>query len=227
MRYLIALIFTTFTLTANTQMLSYADALVEYDGQMVSTINVTLDPKPEQVRNSFESWMDDNYDVDLNGRTLLFFERDVMKAQGVVIPLVSDRRIDLMVMVDENSDKATNLHVFASFGYDNWITLERYPAEFVALENIVYEYVSTYLPEYYQEKVSEAEEVLIDLKDDRMDLKEEVEENKEEIEELMQENEDLMMKLRDNQKKISLHKSKLNSRSDDYKIMKKRVGSNK
>lgn len=223
MKYLIGIICLIFSMSMNAQILTYSDGQIMYEDESIKTINITLDPQPKTVRSSFENWMDDKYDVDLDGKTLLFFDKEFMKAQGVVIPEISQRKIDLLVKVDETQTNATTLHVFASFGYNNWITLEDNPIEFLALESIVYDYVSDYLPEYYMDKVDNTEEALTDLNEDRVDLKSDVEDNEAEIAKLKKENNELMMKLKENQKKINSTKSKLTKRNKDYQSIRNRV----
>jgi hypothetical protein len=166
------LLFTLITITITAQNLSYSSGTTEVEGEIVKTINVKLDPKPETVKGSFENWMEDNYDVDLDGKRLLFFDKKVMSAKGVVIPAISSRRIDLNVRVDESNEDFTTLQVYASFGYNNWITPMDYPYEYAALEGIVYEYISDYLPEYYLNRIEDTKEQLADLKEDKEELNE-------------------------------------------------------
>lgn len=214
---------TIFSLASNAQVLSYSNGMIDVDGELVQTINIKLDPKPETIRESFEQWMDDNYDVDLDGKTLLFFDKDEMSAEGVVIESVSTRKIDLKVRVNETDSDATILNVYASFGYNNWINPIDYPYEFAALEGIVYEYVAAYLPKYYMEKVANTKEKITDLNDDRSELQEEIDENESDIKDLKEENMELMKKLKKNQMEINSSKSKLTKRNKEYNSIKERV----
>jgi hypothetical protein len=217
------LLFTLITITITAQNLSYSSGTTEVEGEIVKTINVKLDPKPETVKGSFENWMEDNYDVDLDGKRLLFFDKKVMSAKGVVIPAISSRRIDLNVRVDESNEDFTTLQVYASFGYNNWITPMDYPYEYAALEGIVYEYISDYLPEYYLNRIEDTKEQLADLKEDKEELNEDVIDNKERIEELKKENEELMRRLKENQANINETKSKLSKRNKQYESINRRV----
>lgn len=223
MKYLLSTLIMMLAFFSNAQLLTYSDGMIEYNNEMVKTINIKLDPKPGDVRSSFEKWMDNNYDVDLDGRSLLFFEKEYMSAKGVVIPEVSSRKIDVMVKVDETAANATTLHVFASFGYDNWITLDQYPVEFMALEEIVYEYVADFLPEYYKGKVENTRENLEDLNERKEDLSDDVKDNEEEIAKLKKENQELRVKMQENQKKINNAKAKLVKRDKELKSVKRRV----
>jgi len=223
MKYIIATLFTIITYGANAQSLSYFEGMVDYKGESIKTIDVILNPKVNTIKDKFEDWMDDNYDVDLDGKKLLFFNKEYLEANGVVISEVSDRKIDLKVKVDETTKGLTKLNVFASFGYNNWITEERNPSEFEALRGIVYDFVSEYLPEYYLEKVEESNEKLDDLSESRSNLKDEVKENQEDISKLEKENEELMAKLKANQEKIDKWNAKKNKRTKEYKSVRKKV----
>ena len=223
MKYYLLLIISVLTLTINAQELSYSDGTITADGEVIETIDVRLDPNVETIKDKFSDWMDDKYDVNLDGKKLLFFDKDFLTANGVVIPRISDRKIDLKVKVDETETGITKLNVFASFGYNNWITTTNHPYEFEALREIVYEFVSEYLPDYYLNKVDATKEKISDLKDDKKDLKNDVADNEKRIADLKKENQELMEKLKINQKKLSQEQSTLKSRTKDFKSIKKRV----
>jgi len=196
MKYLVLTFFAFISLSATGQKLSYNDGTIDYEGSTVQTIDVTLNPKVSTIKDKFEDWMDNNYDVDLDDKKLLFFSKDYMTANGVVIPQISQNKIDLKVKVDETNAGFTRLNVFASFGYDNWITEEEHPYEYAALRGIVYDFVSEYLPEYYLDRVKESEKNIANLSEKRNDMQEEVKDNQKEIEELKKDNEKLMKKLK-------------------------------
>ena len=125
----------------------------------------------------------DKYDVNLDGKKLLFFNKEYMTAEGVVIPQISPRKMDLRVKVDESEKGNTVLHVFAAYGYNNWITPEDHPYAYDSLKGIVYDFVSEYLPEYYYERIEETEENIEDLKADNNDIEKDLAKNKEDIDE--------------------------------------------
>ena len=212
-----------FVTVMTAQKLDYADGTIMYEDEKINTIDVTLDPKVSTIKDKFEDWMDDNYDVDLDGTKLLFFDADYMSANGVVIPEISDRKIDLKVKVDETTAGMTKLNMFASFGYDNWITEDKHPEEYAALRSIVNEFVRDYLPEYYLDQVEDAEEKVDDLKEDRDDLNDDMQDNEEKIKKLEAENRELTKKLKENQKLIDQSKSRLKAKNKDYKSIKSRV----
>jgi hypothetical protein len=205
------------------QSLSYSIGQIEFEEEMVTTIRVKMEPKPETIKDSFEDWMDDKYDVDLDGKSLLFFDKKFMTAKGVTINEISPKKIDLLVKVNESNSENTTLDVFASFGYNNWITPETHLSEFISLENIVSDFIAEYLPQYYLEKMVETEEKLVDLKEDNNELNEQVKDNMEELAELKKENDELITKIRENQKRINNTKNKLSTEKKQFKTIKKKI----
>lgn len=223
MKYLLAMFFTILTLGIQAQNLSYQDSSIEFEGDQVQTIDVLLSPQVNTIKDKFENWMDENYDVDLDGKKLLFFDKEFLTANGVVIPQISDKKIDLKVKVDETKAGLTKLNVFASFGYNNWITEEDHPYEYAALRSIVYNFISDYLPKYYYQKVDDSTKNLASLSEKRADLKDDVKENEEDINKLEKENKEILIKLKENQDKINRTKSELKRRNSEYKAVKNRV----
>ena len=223
MKYILVAFFSFGSLITNAQKLSYNDGTIEFENSTVQTIDVVLNPKVDIIKDKFGEWMDDNYDVDLDGKKLLFFDKELMTANGVVIPPISPNKIDLKVKIDETNAGYTKLNVFASFGYNNWITEKDNPLEFAALRGVVYDFVAEYLPEYYLEKIKESEEKISNLNEKQDDLIDEVKGNKEEIEKLEEENKELMMKLKENQSKLNESKMKMSQRNSEYKMAKRKV----
>ncbi len=146
-----------------------------------------------------------------------------MTAIGVVIKQISSNKIDLKVKVDETNEGYTKLNVFASFGYNNWITEKDHPYEFAELRGIIYNFLSEYLPEYHMDKVNESKKNIAKLANKRKDLKEDVMDSEEEIANLKKDNEELMKKLKENQSKINESKSRMIIRNMEYKAIKKKV----
>jgi len=222
---LIALL-TIFSIQLTAQKVSYNDGIIQQDGEEVKTVNVILSPKVETIEDKFEEWMSKNYDVDLDGKKLLFFDKEFMTANGVIIPQISSKKIDLKVKVSETKTKDTKLFVFASYGYNNWITPEDHPTAYAALKRIVQNFISEYLPKYYYDKVENTEENIVELKDDRSNLNEDIVENQNEIEKLKKDNIELKRKLKENENNIEDAQKKLSERKKEYKAIKKRVSNN-
>jgi len=210
-----------FSLTA--QKVSYHEGNIEYEDEQIQTIEVRLTPNVSTIKDKFSDWMNDHYDVNLDGKKLLFFNKEFMTAEGVIIPQISPRKLDLRVKIDESKKDNTILQVFASYGYNNWITQEAHPYAYDALRGIVIDFISDYLPEYYYERVEESKENIDDIEDDQEDIEKDMADNKEEIEELMKKNDELRFELEENRTKLKKANQKLNTRQNEYQSIKKTV----
>ena len=223
MKYISTIITLLIAFSLSAQKVEYDEGMIKYDGEDLQTIEVRLTPNVSTIKDKFSEWMNDHYDVNLDGKKLLFFKKEFMTAEGVVIPQISPRKIDLRVKVNEAKKGNTILHVFASYGYNNWITPETHPYAYDALKGIVYDFVSDYLPEYYYERVEESKEKIDDIKDDNEDLESDLINNKKEIDELLKKNDDLRRELEKNKSKLKDANEKLELRQSEYQGIKKKV----
>jgi len=223
MKFLIISFALLFAVSTNAQTVEYSSGSINYEDENISTIEVTLSPKVSVIKDKFSDWMNDHYDVNLDGKKLLFFNKEFMTAEGVIIPQISNRKIDLKVKVLDADSENSKLHVFASYGYNNWITEENHPYAFTALQEIVYDFVSEYLPEYYYERIVDTENRIDNIKDDNNDIADDLTNNKEEIEKLMKENDDLRKALEVNKSKLKKASKNLTVRKTEYEVVKKKV----
>jgi len=210
-----------YSLTAQT--VNYDNGKITYDREEIRTIKVTLKPYVSTIKDKFSDWIDDHYEVDLDEKRLLFFDKEYMTAEGVVIPKVSPRKIDLHVKVDETQKGNTVLHVFASYGYNNWIVPQEHPYAHDALREIVYDFISDYLPEYYYERVEDTQERIEDIKDENSDIAYDLADNKKEIDDLLKKNDELRIELEQNKTKLKKANERLNVRKNEYRKVKNKV----
>jgi len=207
------------------QTYHFGKGQIEYEESTIDAIKVTLDPSPKTTKNNLEDWMNENYDVNLDGKTLLFFDKEYMTAKGVLITEISDKKIDLYVKSEKNEESFTVLYVFSSFGYNSWINKQNHPQEFKNLKGIVDKFVSNYLPEYYANRLEDKRSTLEDLKEDRKDMEEEIVRNNEKIRSLRDENskisrslEELGQEIVSQEKEVS--KAKMKVKNINNKIQK-------
>jgi len=223
MKYFTLIIALMFGLMSNAQTLHYSDSMIEIDGELVPTIQVNLEPQVSTIRDKFEDWIENNYYIDLDSKKLIFFDKDIMSANGIVIPEISKKQIDLKVKVDETNNDITRLNVYASFGYNNWITPQQYPYEHMALNGLVLDFVRDYLPSYYQKQAKETEERIAELESKDSELQKEIKENNVDIAELRKENAELIERLKKNQDKMKRAESLLKVKNMEYKTIKEKV----
>jgi hypothetical protein len=161
----------------------------EFNKNTYPCIEVFIEPNPDEVKDAWEDFIKDNYDVKMKGNGL-FTNKDVLRAEQVKFDVVSNKEMDFYTRIVED-DNQTKMCVFGSFGYDIPVSKKEYPNEFEAMEAVTKRFLKDYLPVYYKEWINQAQDKLTDLEDDRKDMKEKMEKNKKEIEKLTKENKEL------------------------------------
>ncbi|MEM6967578.1 MAG: hypothetical protein AAF573_22630, partial [Bacteroidota bacterium] len=184
-------------------------------------ISIQMEPKTKAVKGELKDWLKDNHDFKLKGFGFLV-NKDVLRAEEVNIPAISDNEMDFYAEIVEN-DNVTEMNIFASFGYDIHISKEKYPQEYRALKSMTLDFLSEYLPDYYQDKVEDTQELLSDIQNERNDLKEDVEENEEEIAELKKENIDLKNEINEKNAKIKNTTKQLEAEKTQLRTINKKL----
>ena len=80
----------------NTQQFTIQDNIIEFEEQKVESIEVTLSPKADLVREHLEFWMNDNYELDVNVQIQLSLDKGYMNAKAVDILSALSKKIDLL-----------------------------------------------------------------------------------------------------------------------------------
>lgn len=204
-----SLLICLFQLAAFAQVGRIEQTTVEYDKQRVDALTVSMTPERKDIQKAFDDWMDDRYDINMKGGGL-FSDKNTRRAEAVNIPTVSAEKITLFTRTEERSGE-TRMTIFASRGLGNFVDNGDYSA-FTGLEDVFDSFLSSYLPEYYEERVSEAREILEDLRKDLTDARDDVTKNEEKIRDLERENEKLRTDMRDLEKKIYDAEQTLNKR---------------
>jgi cell division protein FtsB len=193
-----------FTLNMSAQNLELKNTNTTFNKNTYPCIEVFIEPHPDEVKDAWEDFIKDNYDIKMKGNGL-FTDKDVLSAEQVNFNVVSNKQMDFYTRIVED-DKHTKMCVFGSFGYDIPISKKEFPNEYEAMENITSRFLKSYLPVYYNEWINKTQERLTDLQDDQKDMHDKIEKNKKEIEELTKENEELVKELvknKDNLKETS------------------------
>ena len=220
-----ALFAVLFSATAFAQVGRIQESTVEYDKTRADALMVTLQPDRKDVQEAFEDWMDDRYDIKLK-RGGLFANKRTQKAEDVIIPAISSEPITFMTKT-EGAGEDTRLYVFAMRG-NNPIDRADYKA-FTGMENIFDSFLSSYLPEYYEERVAEAREDLEDLQKDLREAQDDMADNKEKIAKLEAENRELTEKQEMLRKQIAEAETAVRTREEmrtEVKREMQNVGSN-
>lgn len=222
------IIITTFIFSFSTlqaQLINVQDATLKTDDTEQTCVQVIMQPETKEVKKELKDFLSDKYDVKLKGIGFLS-NKDILTAEQVTIPAISDKTMDFSAQVVKANDK-TRMCVAGSFGYDISINREKHPREYHAMKNIVLDFLDVYLPNYYQNKVEEKQEVVANLQDERNDLTDDIADNEEEIKQLKKENEKLMKELDETKKQLKTQTAQLENRKKSLNKVNKELNNNK
>lgn len=207
--------------TVQAQELSLTETLLKYDKETRPAIQVVLEPEPDELKKVWEDYMKDEFKVKLKG-TGLFSNKDVLSAEEVKISEISSKKLNFYTRIVEKGAN-TEMSVFASLGYDLHIGKDNYPSEFAQIKKITLDFLNQYLPNYYQERLKEAEDQFSSLTKDRDKLEGNIADNSEKIEKLTRENEKMRAELAATEEKLKdvskeLKESKTKTQGIDGKL---------
>ncbi len=175
------------------QELSLTETLLKYDKETRPAIQIVLEPKPDVLKKAWEDYMKDEFKVKLKG-TGLFSNKDVLSAEEVKISEISSKKLNFYTRIVEKGAN-TEMSVFASLGYDLHIGKDNYASEFAQIKKITLDFLNQYLPNYYQERLKNAEDQFSSLTKDRDKLEKNIADNTEKIEKLTKDNEKMRAEL--------------------------------
>ncbi|MCO6478441.1 MAG: hypothetical protein J5I94_17555 [Phaeodactylibacter sp.] len=175
------------------QIVEVANSTIKYDKAERPCIMVELEAGPKTLKGAWKDYLKDKHDVKLKGFGFLA-NKDLLDAEEVQFEALSDKAMNFYTHFDEKKDK-TQMCVFASLGYDIYLSPGEYPKEYRAMRKIVDDFISDFVPRYYEQQVEESEEQLSgleaeikSLKDDISNNEKQIEKNRKEIEKLRKEN---------------------------------------
>ncbi len=184
----------------NAQILNVSNETIIHDGKERSAVKVTIAPGSKDVKKSFKDFMDDQFDVKVEGIGFLK-NKKVVYTESTVIPPISTKPMELFAKVVENGAQ-TNMYVFGQVGYNNPITPTSMWTEYNAMKDLTVDFLNRLLPNYYQDIVEDQRDEVADLEDDRDDMRKKMDKNKDKIAELQKENRELERKIAETKVKL-------------------------
>ncbi len=156
----ISLLFTLFFFTTSQAQLNVVkDGSVNFEGTSRSSITVSIEPERKDAEKALENYLNKTFDVKLKGGGML-------KAEEIVLGSVSGKKMDLYAEVSEQND-LTKIQIWGRFGYDIFITKDKYPEEYQALRTTLDDFLGEYLTEFYQDQIREGEKELASTQKDK------------------------------------------------------------
>ena len=200
-------------LWANAQVTTITNATIKHDKAERPCIMVELEPEAKAVKGAWQNYLKDEHDIKLKGFGFLA-NKDLLDAEKVLFKAISDKEMNFYTHFDEKNGK-TQMCVFASLGYDIYLNSGDYPQEYRAMRNIVNQFLSTYIPDYYQKQVEQSEELVSSLEKEIGNLRDDVSDNQKEIEKNLKEIE----KLKDKNKNLSSDLDKKEDRLREVQVL--------
>ena len=204
------------------------NATIKHDKAERPCIMVAIESEPKVLKEAWHDYIKDNYDIKLKGIGFLA-NKDLLDAEKVLFKAISDKEMNFYTFFDEKKDK-TEMYVFASLGYDIYLDRGEYPQEYRAMRNIVDKFVSEYVPSYYQQQVTESQELLSSLEKEISNLmgdisnnQKEIEKNLRAIDKLKDKNKDLSSELDKKQDRLKEVQQLLEQRQEKLKEAKKEL----
>lgn len=213
-----------FSFALPTYAVSIETGTYERNEEQRPGIRVYLDVSTDEVRDAFIDYLKDQYDFKLKGDGL-FANKEELYAEEVLVKEIIDKRINWYTEIiesDRNSSK-TRMTIFVNLGYDVYLSEENYAASYDKVYQIVANFIESYVPNYYNELISETEEAIVDLEEDNSDLKDDIQKNLEDIEKLESEIEEMKTTIDKNEDILGQKKSDLKSVQKSLKKAKKEI----
>lgn len=200
------------------QSLDPVESKIEYKDEYAQCWKVLVSPEDDETKKAFKRFMKKRYDVKLKGIGM-FSNKDVMEAEDVEISAISSKRLNFYVSVID-VDGLTEIKVFGNYGYSVFFDKEKFKDEYQALRTILVDFMNSYLPEYYQDRVKDAQKKHDEFVEKGEDLEEDIADDKKEIEKLKREIEDLQKELEENKEQIKQSKKNFNKTEEQFDELK-------
>lgn len=197
------------------QVLNISNETLIHESKERSAIKVMIAPDSKEVKKAFKNFMDDRYNVDIEGIGFLK-NKDVLYTEPTVVAPISSQQMKLYTkVVGENGQTA--MYVFGQLGYNNQISPVANYSEYFAMRDLTVEFLNKLLPNYYQDIVEDQQDDVADLQDDRDDMRKKMNKNKEKIADLQKENEELERKIAATEVKLEQSVDKLTEKKATLK----------
>jgi flagellar capping protein FliD len=225
MKYILPILFLlapVFTETVFGQSIQPVIGKIMHNDAERTCLMVKLDPTVDQVEDEWEDYLKDNHDTKLSGAGFLG-TGDLLVAEQVVISAISDKRMDFYTEIKQVDGK-TDLRVFAAFGTDVYVEPEKYPEEYAAMENILHQFLKTYLPGYYEDEVSSVAKTVQSLKKDTERLDKKFDKKEKKIQKLQEEMDENRAEREEKQEKLDQQEALLKQRRNALEKILKQLG---
>lgn len=183
---------------------------IQHNDKTRPCLVVNVDPEPKTLKKEWEDYLKNNFGFKLKGIGFLT-NKDLLSAKEITINAISPNAMDFYTEIIED-EIGSQMKVFATFGYDLYINPTENLMEFNALKKIVTDFLDTYIPNYYQELVDDAEDAVNDLSKEQEKLKKAISKDTKDIDKMTNKIEGLTEDISDNKTELIQVEEKLSNR---------------
>lgn len=209
--FIIAMVF-AFAGNIKAQEVEPRKGTIEHNDGKRSCLVLNLDPEPKPLKKAWKSFLKDNYDFKIKGIGFLT-NKDLLYKEDIVVEDISSKRMDFYTKIVED-EVGSEMKVFASFGYDIYINEKDTPEEYRILEEILKDFLKSYLPKYYESEVKATKKKIKKLTKNVSGLNKDLSKNKSEIEDLKEEIEELTEEVAEKESLLETTNVKLKERKE-------------
>lgn len=156
---------------------------ISYENKLRPCLEASVDPPRKDLKKAWDNYLNKNYKVDLKG---VGKDKDMYGAKDVMVAAISDKRMNFYTSIAETAN-GSDIKVFASFGYDIYISSDSFPKEFAALQNITHSFLKDYLNKYYSDAIKTSTKLVSKMGKEKTKLVKSISKNTKKIEKLSKE----------------------------------------
>lgn len=218
---LLALMFFTLNNSVYAQAVTPKDGMIMHNKSQRPSIFVNIDPEPKPLKKAWKSFLKDNYDFKIKGIGFLS-NKDLLYAEDLVIEKISPKRMNFYTKIVEN-EVGSKMTVFGSFGYDIYIDKNETPEEYKVMNQMLTEFLNSYLPDYYKNQVKDTEKKVKKLSKEVKGLNKDISKNNKKTKKLAKEIEELTKEAAEKEEELETATIKLKERKSKLERIKKKL----
>jgi len=218
---LLALMFFTLNNSVYAQAVTPKDGIIMHNKSQRPSIFVNIDPEPKPLKKAWKSFLKDNYDFKIKGIGFLS-NKDLLYAEDLVIEKISPKRMNFYTKIVEN-EVGSKMTVFGSFGYDIYIDKNETPEEYKVMNQMLTEFLNSYLPDYYKNQVKDTEKKVKKLSKEVKGLNKDISKNNKKTKKLAKEIEELTKEAAEKEEELETATIKLKERKSKLERIKKKL----
>nr|WP_299205946.1 hypothetical protein [uncultured Brumimicrobium sp.] len=218
---LLALMFFTLNNSVYAQAVTPKDGIIMHNKSQRPSIFVNIDPEPKPLKKAWKSFLKDNYDFKIKGIGFLS-NKDLLYAEDLVIEKISPKRMNFYTKIVEN-EVGSEMTVFGSFGYDIYIDKNETPEEYKVMNQMLTEFLNSYLPDYYKNQVKDTEKKVKKLSKEVKGLNKDISKNNKKTKKLAKEIEELTKEAAEKEEELETATIKLKERKSKLERIKKKL----